>query len=1183
MQGFKSFPDKLNIEFHEGITAIVGPNGSGKSNIVDAIRWVLGEQSTKALRGSKMEDVIFGGTLARSQVGFAEVCLNLDNSDGSIPLEYTEVTLTRRYYRSGESEYYINQTQCRLRDIHEMFMNTGLGRDGYSMIGQGKIAEVVSAKSEDRRTIFEEAAGISKFRSRKEESQRKLAATEENLVRICDIHAELESRVEPLAVESARAKEYLECRDERRQLEVDVWLHGIGQVKDHLSKVEADLLAVTAELEKSGKAAEEAEREIDEKFAKIAEINAKIEDIRAEIKSENEIITELRGAYAVAENDIAHAKAKAEDIKKSAEQAAPKSAELAAATEEKSRHITELEAEINRIDSELSALHEKNEKAILSAESENDKGSGLSAKLSAEEAGRTELKILLSAKSAEEEQATARVAVLKADLAAKEPEIARIKAERETAKNRALLQEEETNKLQNMIAGYSAKLAAKEAKRETAQNELDLLTKNLFEKEHRLSVLSDMEKAHDGYFFSVKKILELSNRGRLKGIIGTVSSLVSAKEEYAVAVETALGGAMQHIVTENEEAAKSAIRLLKSENAGRATFLPIDVMKGAAFDEKNIEKEEGFVGIASDLASFDAKYKNIITGICGRAAVAENIDAAVRIAKKYSNRFKVVTLDGQIVNIGGSLTGGSQQKNVGLLSRKNEIEKLKAEVSGLKNKENSLKEAHKKCVLDADEANAELVGANAELQTAREEKLRLEGELNRISDLSAAIEAGAAAYIAEEKQLAEKIKQIADLKKEISGKIEISEKAAKEIENEIAKISGVLSLAIAEKEKTAEEISEKRLRIAELHRDIEADKQAAEEIRLRMESFCLEQAEKESEVKKCEAEAAALLLKAEGIKAEIAQKEERAEKSAENIKELSKERDDAEKDITKLRQEAKEKSGGRENLIKEESRLEARKASISGEYDNVVAKLWDEYELTVSEAEKIRRPVTELSKTNKRISELKSKMKSLGDVNIGAIEEYKTVKERYEFLSAQISDLESSKGELIKIIDDLTEIMKTLFKEQFSVINAKFSEVFRDLFGGGSACLELTDQSNILDSGIEIKVSPPGKLIKTLALLSGGEQALVAIALYFAIFAIKPVPFCILDEIEAALDDVNVTRFANYVRKFSKKTQFIIVTHRRGTMESAERLYGVTMQEKGISKLLALNVAEIEERLKIKI
>ena len=1177
IEGFKSFPDRTVINFTSGITAIVGPNGSGKSNIVDAIRWVLGEQSSKTLRGSKMEDVIFNGTSSRKPTGFAEVTLIMDNADKALDIDFTEVSVTRRLYRSGESEYAVNGKPSRLRDIVELFMNTGVGKDGYSVIGQGKIADVLSSKSEDRRQIFEEAAGISKYRYRKIETERKLAATNDNLLRINDILSELTERIGPLEKQSEKAKKYLAFRDERKQLQINVWLDSVDKTNEVKNDIDTKLHIAKTDLEVVNKTFESDENEIDSLTELASSKNAEIDLLNREIREIEEVASQLTSQRAVTVNDIEHAKELIQRIEEQVNEGQGRFKKFDEDIASKNAEKKELIARLEFVNNELESFIKKNEEQIKEQTGVNDSIDSLRAKMTVKTGELTDAKILLASLSA------------KTDVAGKTEEID-ISVEKKNDELKAIINDmkdaddeferasDALSSNKNIIEGYNRKLQAKEEQKKEVEKQLASINSSIIEKTHKKNLLSQMEAQLDGFANSVRTVMQEASRGILKNIVGPISSLIKIEDKYALAVETALGGNIQNIVVENESDAKAAIMLLKNENKGRATFLPLTSVKYTPFDAKDAKNANGYVGIANQLVSFDKRYEAIFGNLLGRTVVVETIDNAIELAKKTGYRFRIVTLDGQQVNAGGSFTGGSQIKGAGVLSRKNEIKQLEKELIDLEKKSKELEEKLEAVSGECAEIVAVMDGAEAEFDTAKEKMLRAEGVLNQYKALLNALNASIDELTEEKDRIYRESSQAKLRIKELEKQIETFETEISAMESEYAKLSDGQSETSKLREKLASDISEKKYLVASLEKDIELADLAIAQIKQSKLDYETELSSHGNEIKAVEAKIAeyeAMLVQLDdqsnAYKNEVNDKHSLI-KVAENA------RNEAEKKVIELRKNSKDLISKKENLIKEIERFEARKQSIDTEYDNIISSLWEEYELTLNEAYEIRTECDDVKAAAKRITELKQKMRALGDVNLGAIDEYIQVKERYDFLSKQVEDLEKSKNELQNLIGELTAEMKKIFSEQFKVINENFSKVFTELFGGGSAKLELTDPSDILGSGIEIIVSPPGKIIKNLSALSGGEQAFTAVSLYFAIMAVRPAPFCILDEIDAPLDDVNVARLANYLVNLSKTSQFITITHKRGTMEKADILYGVTMQESGVTKLLTINVSEVEKK-----
>lgn len=1170
LQGFKSFPDKIKLEFGRGVTAVVGPNGSGKSNIGDAVRWVLGEQSSKTLRGAKMEDVIFAGTQFRKPVGFAAVTLNIVNDRGLLAIDEEEVSVTRKLYRSGESEYMINGRQVRLKDILEMFMDTGLGRDGYSIIGQGRVAEIVSAKSNERREIFEEAAGISKFRYRRAEAERRLAAAEDNLVRLRDILAELESRVEPLRIQSEKAQKFIKLSDERKTLEISVWMKQLDEYKEKLDELNEKLLINNAGYDNTSAELNRLENETNELFRGKQDAIVKIDQLRDQLKNADAANEQLRSDIAVFNNDITHCEQAIEELKERIKN----SEESGRETE---RKIQERLDEIDRINEEAAECRKKADDAdrefrdlLSEQESFSKEFAAAGEELSRMYIRQSELKVSLDAGDAVLEDISGRI---KAGVDSDEQrriEAERLAGERAEIEDGLRTLDEKKAEENNRLSGLDRLYAGKAEKYSAAEKELQNIGFALREKSQRISLLEDLENSMSGFQHSVKTVLTAGQSGRIGGIRGSVSQLISTEPEYSLAIETALGGAMQNIVVDNEETAKRCIRFLQETKAGRATFLPITSVRGNGLRETGLENCDGFIAVASDLAVYDEEYKGIFTSLLGRIVIAEDMDLATLIGKKYGYRFKIVTLDGQVINAGGSFTGGSSNKSNGMLSRKNEIETLKNEAHGLADKQKEAASRAEKLKAERDKLAIDLEAARETLRTIESDKVKFEAEIRRIDGLSEQNERSA--------KLAEE--QLNSLKKALEAKKkELSDSAAEldELKDKIDKAEAEASVGRERSEKLGSE----RDRISGIISDMQLRKMGLEKDKENAEA-AVEELKKTAEEKS--GDSAGLLLKIKEQEVIIKEKqkdiEDRNRRLSEasddsgrinsQISEYTQKRDDFERRSNENRIRSSELNSTKESYGTEKTRLEERIRSVNGSVDKIVADMLEQYNISRSEAARIASPVGDMLIAQRDLNELKQKIRGLGNVNVAAIEEYKEVSERYEFMSGQLKDVEVSKKEIERLIEELTENMKKQFSESFAAINDNFKKIFVELFGGGRAELTLTDPEDVLESGIEINVAPPGKVIKNLSLLSGGEQAFVAIAIYFSILKIKPAPFCILDEIEAALDDVNVTKYAQYLRHFTDTTQFIVVTHRRGTMEEADILYGVTMQEKGISRLLRM-------------
>lgn len=1179
IQGFKTFPDKTVLKFEESMVAVVGPNGSGKSNVSDAIRWVLGEQSTRTLRCSKMEDVIFKGTTTRKALGYAEVTMNLDNADRNLNFDGDSVSITRRYYRSGESEYLINKASVRLKDINELFMDTGLGRDGYSIIGQGKIDSIVGAKSEDRREIFEEASGISRYRYRKEEAERRLFKTEENLVRLRDIVTELEDRVEPLRIQSEKAKQFLEFEGEKRGLEIGIWVETLNRSGKILREHEDKAALALAQQNETESALERAEREIEKNIQDTNDCTVKIEEERGLAAEGDEEAIKLDGEISVFKNDISHGKKNIERIDTELESA---------------------KASEKNIDEELSACSLEIEQKAKDSESHNRryielseqleelrKGSdGIATKVDNAVVELTKLTAVLSdermryssmassIKEIEERGGSLEISIKESEESAR-----KLTDEKRELKDMIGDLDERIISLENSAKGYLLRLESRRKKAAEIKSQLDKITLDASEKSRRAKILEDLERNFEGFTNSVKVVMKESGHGLIKGIHGPVTKLIKTPSQYAVAVETALGAAMQNIVVGTEQDAKAAIAMLKKRDSGRATFLPLSTIKGNVIENNQLKGMEGFVGIASQLVSCDTAYTGIKDSLLGRTAVAQELDSAVKIAKATGYRFRIVTLDGQVVNAGGSLTGGSLARNSGLLSRTAEIERIKALAEQLKAQAMELETNYKEINTEISSCEAQYEASRGELAAAGEDKIRAQAELGSVNRELENNTSLNRQLTAEMSSTSERIDSIKASMQESFTKINGLEQQLNTDREEIDKLSG----AKREKQQLCDEILERLQEIRMWSLSAEKDRESLEGA---IKSLTERKADSAGLYARLEAQKQEFIQIIEELEKSIEstqQKAAQARESAEGrraaAKELSTKRSELEQAAAQLRITERDLLTARQNAASELARLQERKDSLQKEYDTIITKLWEEYELTRREAEEQGAEIEDLQRAQRRLAELKNKIRALGAVNVAAVVEYEEVMERYTFLKAQVEDVEKSKAELIKLISELTHHMQEQFSVRFQEIGRNFTEIFKELFGGGTASLTFSDENDILNSGIDIKVHPPGKIVSHIESLSGGEKALVAISIYFAIMKVSPPPFCMLDEVEAALDDVNVRRFSDYLHKMNDKTQFIVITHRRGTMDGADMLYGVTMQEDGISKLLALKSHEVEEKL----
>lgn len=1179
MQGFKSFPDKTVLEFNKGITAVVGPNGSGKSNISDAVRWVLGEQSTKTLRGSKMEDVIFSGTDVRKAKGFAEVTLRLDNTDRSLNKDSDEVSVTRRYYRSGDSEYLVNGESARLRDVNELFMDTGLGRDGYSIVGQGKIADMVSPKASERRDMLEEAAGISHFRYRRGDAIKRLAQAEENLVRLRDILSELESRVGPLKAQSEKAQKFIVLAGERKNLEIGIWLNTIDKTGEKMRDQEHKIEIAEA----SHKEAQDELSKIGEMIDKAADgtrdINIKLEEIRNSASGFEEKLSDIDSQIKVAENSILHNNETIERINR--DKAAENETEqnIDAAVSAARECIQKAEEQIADATRQMDELSKQEETYRLSSSEFSDRAAALSGEISALSVRLADCRVTAETANSSIEEIRSRISVIDESMGTRKDDydaLLKRKADAEAALKEI---QDEIVSVKNAIDGYTLRFENRGKKADSVRLAIDEKQRELHKGQDRVRLLEDLEKNMEGYFGAVKAVMKESGRGALRGIHGPVSQLITVKEKYSAAIETALGAAVQHIVVDNETDAKRAMGFLKEHRAGRATFLPITAIKGRVLSEQGLDDQYGFVSIASDLVSYDNKYSEIIRWLLGRTAVAEDIDSAIAIAKKYSYRFRIVTLDGQVINAGGSMTGGSRVQNAGILSRGNEIERLKGSLASMQKELDGMLSDYKLLSEDASAAKAELEGAEGDLLRAKEENIRREGELKLASDKLSSVSSGVKELLEEKETLEKRIESVSSGAEAARSQIDELKETLENKEKELESITGDSKTLQKNREEVASKAAEIRLRIVSLQKDVEANTDEVTRLKNRKTGHLDRLSELDGEIREIEEKNDELRALTERLSADEKALKANHGDAQNQINELISQRDELEKQANDLRLHERAKSEERERLSGDIARLEERKIAMRNEYDNLTSKLYDEYQLTRREAAALEIEIDDYSLAAKRLSELKSQIRALGSVNVSAIEEYKEVSERYEFLSGQINDVETSRAELNKMIDDLTGKMAEQFREQFNRINSCFGQTFIELFGGGKAELRLEDERDVLGSDIEIKVQPPGKNVQNINLLSGGEKGLSAIALLFAILKVTPAPFCIFDEVEAALDDVNVSRYAQYVRRMTKNTQFILITHRRGTMEEADVLYGVTMQEKGVSKLLELKTAEMAKKL----
>ena len=1179
MQGFKSFPDKTELNFGKGITAVVGPNGSGKSNISDAVRWVLGETSTKSLRGSKMEDVIFGGTSKRKALGFAQVMLTLDNSDGTLKDHGEIVTVTRRYYRSGESEYKIDGESVRRKDIHELFMDTGLGSDGYSMVGQGKIDSIISAKNEDRRELFEEAAGISRFRHKRKDAERRLEQAQENLVRLLDILGELESRVGPLKKQSEKAQKFLEYSEEKKTLEIGVWLNKINRFTVELREQEHKIDAVRASYEVSENDLAAIEKELEEVAEKVTSINLAIEQSRLGASGYEEEALRKDGEISVLNATLEHNNETIERLTADITDADGTGATIDEQIEAKNKTIAknekliaEKKAELESVANELSKVQNENMEISDKTVELNQTLTALTIKLS-------DSKVKMSQATSSIDEINSRKDTIASQIEATQKDIDYTQSQADESNKNLEFLKERIDEYENSLGGYQMKVDAKKQKAEKIKQEAERLARQMAEKSDRARVLEDLEKNMEGFSGAVKAVLKQSQSKALPGVHGTLSQLITVDNENSTAIEIALGAAMQNVVVSTESDAKRAINYLKQNNVGRATFLPISAIKPRYMDEKNLDDNFGFVDVASNLVDCDEQYRDIVENLLGRVMVVEDIDCAIAISKRYKNRYKIVTLDGQVMNPGGSMSGGSKGKGSGVLSRANLIEELKSEAQKIGNELKEVQAELKKAVEDANSAVADLQGADADLRNAKEEYIRAEGDAKLISDKLQSLINQRDTMCREQENSEGRIllfNQAVENAKQEAAEIE---KQMADTEAELNNVSTGAKELSSKRDKIREKTEQINLELVTLTKDIEAARLSVEELELRKSTQSDRVKNITDEINEIKAKNENLMLSINDVKAQADELRQKASESNDAVTQKIEDRNELEKRSNELRAKEKATLTDKEKLSGDIVRLEERKANMKKEYDELGDMLFEQYELTKPEAQALGIVIDDMAEAKKRLHEIKVAIRGLGSINVGAIEEYKEVSERYNFLKEQTDDIEQSKKELAKIIDDLTSSMSEKFMTQFNKINTEFKTCFADFFGGGNGEIILEEPDNCLESAIEIKIQPPGKSVQNINLFSGGEKSLAAMALLFSVLKVQPSPFCIYDEVEAALDDVNVERFAKYMRRMTDKTQFISITHRRGTMEEADVLYGVTMQEKGVSKLLELQSAELAQQM----
>ena len=1176
IQGFKSFPDKTKITIGEGITGVVGPNGSGKSNISDSIRWVLGETSSKQLRGSgKMEDVIFGGTQSRGAMGFASVALTIDNSDHGLDMDADEVTIGRRYYRSGESEYSINGQNVRLKDVYELLLDTGIGRDGYAIVGQGRIAEIVGAKSAERREIFEEASGIAKYRYRKNEAERRLEAAEGNLERLRDILGELEKRVGPLKRDSEKAQQFLELSERRKSLEVTLWVDAIRRANDTVRDQQRKFEAAQADYDRLSRQLDE----FDEKSAALREeaqqLVLQVEQANADIRAVTEANAGSESEIAVLKNESEHSRFRIDEATGELERAGQgrqsietEAAGHKAAIEKLHGEVAALDARVAELRAELRALEEK-------AAASGQRRDVIDAAIARLQDTATAAKVRAASAQSAKEAAAQRLDEAKQQAVELENSAAAAEEEKRRAERRLKDAEEAVTRNDNIKAGLKLKLESRRRQQAEAADALQKADKERSNTSQRIHILEDLERNMDGYQQSVKAVMRAAAGRRLRGIIGPVAGILTVEKGYETAIETALGFALQNIVVEDQGCARAAIGFLKDERAGRATFLPLDTVQGSRFTGRLT----GTAEVAADLVKCDPRYQHIIDNLLGRIIVVEDLSEASTVAKNLGYRNRIVTLDGQVINAGGSFTGGSTARSVGVFSRKQELDELRTRLVKLEKKRADAEKELEARKAEVDNLTAQLSGAEAEGMNASSERLRASLELDRLTAAVAQHEENTRSLAAEIEAQQAAVTQNGTACAEAEAAQGKAEAELNTYNAELAELGESTGSLTAERERITNELSENQMQRLANEKDIGLHEAALEGLQSRTGEAEARARELNAAIEAAKAKIEANTLKIAEIERTRGENKEKIAAAEETIRTANAARMEKEAAVARLGQENRALTDERERMSGEMARLAERRTAAENELNDTNTKLWEEYQLTAGEAKELCVEFESLTELRRSVAEVRGKIRGLGNVNVGAIEEYKEVKERYEFLKAQVTDVEKAKSELTRMIAELCSEMEELFTTSFKQINTHFQQIFKELFGGGHARLYLSDESNVLESGIEIEVSPPGKVIKNLSALSGGEQALVAISIYFAILNVNPAPFCFLDEIEAALDDVNVARYAQYLRRMTDHTQFIVITHRRGTMEAADVLYGVTMQEDGVSKILRLDLDKVSADL----
>ena len=1174
LQGFKSFADKTVLEFMPGITTVIGPNGSGKSNISDAIRWVLGEQSMKSLRGSKTEDVIFAGTQSRKSVGFAEVSMVMDNSDQKLPIEYSEVTITRKIYRSGESGYFINKTPCRLKDVLELFMDTGIGKDGYSIIGQGKIDEILSNKSDERRHIFEEAAGIVKYRVRKAESEKKLEQAKLNLLRINDIISEIETSIEPTRIQAEKAKQFLKLRDELKSIEIGLFIHNINDYKKRIEEVindqdiyntqlvrENERLSNIQETKEKLRASLDNITEQIEKMQNLGfENDKKKEQIKADINLNLEKISNNNSNFERLEKEIIENDERLKILEEEKDQKNSKKINLTENKEKFAKELEEKEASLKELTDKMSSKELEMETKKKKVEDNTDEKYEISNTISTLVANVENSK---ARKKVIEEEINSNISELDSSRMTKSEisqKFAEIEAKREKIKNNLNEIEAKRKEADSKLKDYDLKI-------NQAESEMRM-------KDSRLKFLIETEKEKEGYIRSVKAILQDCEKDSSlkKGVHGVIANLVSVPKEYEVAIEMCLGQTMQNIVTDTEEDAKKLVNHLRKFNLGRASFLPISSVKGKKLDK--IKTEKGVIGIASDLVKFDKKYEQIILSLLGRTLIVDNMDNAIAIARKNSYGFRIVTLEGDVLNPSGAISGGSvSTKTVNILGRSREIEDLKKYIAKLQEKIANLKKEKEDYESSIEDLLEEVTALDNELKDIEIVYATEKQKVISIEEAVSKVEKRLEKLREEDKSIDEQLNINKETQKDLNDKILALDEENNNLNKEIEEFASNNKETQSIVDDLNFDITNLKISVSSFDESEASIDEIVERINKDIENINISTANKQDQKEKIIEDNKNLELTNEELNTQIENLIKEVSNSGNKVEELKNDRIAKNAKLEETEENFTDQMEKIDGLKEQINKADIKKSKYEVELEQIISKMWEEYEITPNDPGEYQEPKN-VAEVQKQVNELRSQMKELGSVNIDSIEEYKKLKERYDFMNEQRLDLETTMAKLRNVISDMTSVMKKQFEERFKIINKNFSEVFIELFGGGRAELKLTDEENILESGIEIEVQPPGKKLQNMMLLSGGERAFTAIALLFAILKINPAPFCVLDEIEAALDDVNVYRFAEYLKKFAQNSQFLVITHRKGTMEAANTVYGITMQENGISKLLSLDLKE---------